>query len=56
MCLELQTFMTKCHANIYVMKPQNEKPVVQRWKGYENILIWTISAMFREPAANSTQP
>ena len=41
-------FMTKCHANIYVKKPLNEKLFVQRWKDKENILIWTISTRFRE--------
>ena len=42
-------FMMKCHANIYVKKPLNEKLFVQRWKDKENILIWTISTRFREP-------
>ena len=42
-------FMTKCHANIYMKKPLNEKLFVQRWKDKENILIWTISMRFREP-------
>ena len=46
--------MTKCHANIYVKKPPNEKLFVQRWKDKENILIWTFSTRFCEPTNNST--
>ena len=49
----IQMFKTKCHANIYVKKPPNEKLFVQRWKDKENILIWTFSTRFHEPTNNS---